>query len=455
MENKTDSAAIPSLKRIIGLASSLLLVAGIMIGTGVFKKIAPMAASGLSSSGILFAWLAAGIITIFGALSASALSELTTESGGEYEYIRLAFGQLPAFLFGWSCFTVIGSASVAAMSHLFASSLAALFPSLPMLQTNVALQSIACVIIILLTLLNCIGTGISMMVNNWLTFVKIAGLLFIIIGAVLLFQSGEISGSVAMEASSNTNNKAWFSMFFAAMLSAFWAYDGWLSVAFMTGEIKDPQKNIPRAIVGGIALVTVVYVLVNWAFMKVLPLSELAGFTDRQIAATGVSEKIFGNYGSLLIALLVLVSALGSLNGIIATYSRMYYKMAQDGFFFKIAGNIGSRSHTPHGALLLSSIVSCILVFSGGFDMLTNMIVFAGFVFYCMLAWGVLILKKKGKISAVNIGYPFVPVLFIVFSIVLMIHTLVSEPQNTGFGLLLMFSGLPFYLWFRSTNNKG
>jgi len=446
MKKTLVKKTIPPLKRVIGLAGSMMLVTGIMIGTGIFKKITPMAASGLSESSILMAWIAAGIITMLGALSASALAELTSESGGEYEYIRLAFGSFPAFIFGWSCFTVIGSASVAAMSHLFVSSFIALFPH-PLFSTTTSLHVLACAIILLLTLLNIMGTRLSMNVNNGLTYMKLAGLLLLIVGAFLYKRSGQPVAS--FHSIAITENRGMFSVFFAAMLSAFWAYDGWLSVAFMSGEIKNPQRNLPKAIVGGIFMVMVIYVLVNWAFMNVMPLQQLAAFNDDQIAAAGISEKLFGEKGNAGIALLILVSTLGSLNGIIATYSRMYYKMATDGYFFKTATLVSEKYQTPHGALLLAMLVSWLLVFSGGFEPLTNMIVFAGFVFYSLMAWGVILLRRKGRIRAVNIGYPIVPVLFIVCSIILMLNTLLTDPVNAGWGLVLMATGIPLYFYFK------
>jgi len=445
MSNVSDKKTI-ILKRVLGLSSSVLLVAGIMIGTGIFKKVSPMAASGLSSGYIIAAWVVAGIVTILGALSVSGLASLTTESGGEYEYIRIIFGNLIAFIFGWTCFTIIGSASVAAMSYLFTQSLNSIFHT-SFLTDDFNIKISACVVIILLTWLNCLGTKKSALLNNALTWFKIGGVLFLIIGGFFFFKTDlPDKETVALQHFSGVKLMG---VFFAAMLSAFWAYDGWLSVAFISGEIKNPQKNVPVAIISGISLVMVLYVLLNWAFLKVIPLNHLANLNSNQIAATEMSKQLFGNSGNFLISLLILISALGSLNGIIITYSRMYYKMAVDGFFFSNAAAVHSRYETPYMALIYAMFVSCMLVFSGSFDTLTDMIVFAGFLFYALLAYGFILMKRKGLISVKSFGYPYVQVIYILFSLLLMVNTCISQPRQTLFGIGLMLSGIPFYYFFK------
>lgn len=448
MSNVSDKKTI-ILKRVLGLSSSVLLVAGIMIGTGIFKKVAPMAASGLSSGYIIAAWIVAGIVTILGALSVSGLASLTTESGGEYEYIRIIFGNFIAFIFGWTCFTIIGSASVAAMSYLFTQSLNSIFHT-SFLANDLNIKITACAVIILLTWLNCLGTKKSTLLNNVLTWFKIGGVLFLIIGGFFFFKN-----DIPTDQSNNIQHFSGYKLmgvFFAAMLSAFWAYDGWLSVAFISGEIKNPQKNVPVAIISGISLVMVLYVLLNWAFLKVIPLSNLANLSGNQIVAAEMSKRLFGNSGNFLISLLILISALGSLNGIIITYPRMYYKMAVDGFFFSSAATVHSRYETPYIALVFAMIVSCVLVFSGSFDTLTDMIVFAGFFFYAMLAYGFIMMKRKGLISVKSFGYPFVQIVYISFTLLLMVNTIISQPKQTLIGIGLMLSGIPFYHYFKKKN---
>ena len=441
-----------ALKRVISKSSSILLVIGIMIGTGIFKKIVPMASSGLNETYIIAAWILAGLVTLMGALSISALSNLTEDAGGEYEYLRIIFGGFTAFIFGWASFTIIGSASVAAMSFLFTQSFNSIF-HLSFLDSPINAKVFSCIVICLLTALNVVGTRKSTAVNNFLTYTKIIGIVILIIGGLFFIQSADISNSpnssIDFSAPSNLT-----SIFFAAMLSAFWAYDGWLSVAFMSGEIKNPTRNVAISIVVGVAIVMILYVLINIAFLRVIPLKTLAHMKEDEIAAAEVTTILFGKFGHVFISIFILLCTIGSLNGIIITYSRMYYKMARDGFFFKKASVIHTNYETPFYALIYAMIISCLLVFSGSFDILTDMIVFAGFLFYAMLAIGVFIMKKRGKINPVGIGYPIVPVFFVLFSIVLLINTCISQPLQTIAGVGLMLSGVPFYYYFKFKKRK-
>ncbi len=454
-----------SLKRVLGLTSGIMLVAGIMIGSGIFKKIAPMAASGLSEIDILGAWVIAGIVTMLGAFTISGLADLTTESGGEYEYLRIIFGNFTAFLFGWASFTIIGSASIAAIAFIFTQSFNALIPigdpltSLKDINfggfifpfSNSGIKIIACCMIMFLTWVNYRGTKKGAALNNGVTYLKIGGIVLLIILGFFFYDSRNGVHEIKM-ASSIHSGEGFIGVFFAAMLSAFWAYDGWLNVSFVSGEIKDPKKNVPVAIIAGVSIVMLLYLLINVAFMKVLPLNKMAALSENDIAASVVAATIMGKNGSIFISILILLSTFGALNGLIITYARLYYKMAQDGFFFKQAANTHPRFNTPHVSLIISMVISCLLVFSGTFDMLTDIIVFAGFLFYALLAIGLIQMKRKGKISARLIGYPVVPILFIVFSLALLANTCIEQPKQTMFGVCLMLTGIPFYYFFKRNN---
>ena len=272
--HKINSSESPTLRRVIGLSSSILLVVGVMIGTGIFKKIVPMAASGLNANQIMAAWVVAGVVTILGALSASALSGLTEESGGEYEYVRIVFGRFIAFIFGWSCFTIIGSASIAAMSFLSTQSFNEIV-HFSILDNPFYSHLFSCGIIGLLTWLNVVGTHKSTMFNNTLTYVKIGGILLLIFGA-WLFQKEGINNVSIINEHSYIDESSYMKVFFAGMLSAFWAYDGWLGVAFISGEIKNPVKNVAKSIIIGVSMVMVLYVCINLAYLKVIPIPRAA-----------------------------------------------------------------------------------------------------------------------------------------------------------------------------------
>jgi APA family basic amino acid/polyamine antiporter len=464
IKNNSSDPSLRSgaLQRVLGVTSGIMLVAGIMIGSGIFKKIAPMAAAGLSEQAIIAAWVVAGIVTMLGAFTISGLAELTTASGGEYEYLRIVFGNFTAFIFGWSSFTIIGSASIAAIAFIFTQSINELIPianpwaawshwsigGLIFPFSNASIKCIACMMIVALTWVNYRGTKKGAILNNAVTYLKILGMVWlIVIGFYFAFSRESIHEAIVSTPLSFKTS--FLGAFFAAMLSAFWAYDGWLNVSFVSGEIKNPTKNVPIAIITGVSLVMILYVLVNVAFMKVLPLSRLSSLTENDIAASVMAEMVMGSKGALFITVLILLSTFGALNGLIITYARLYYKMAQDGFFFKQVGNAHPRFHTPHIALFYSMVISCLLVFSGTFDMLTDLIVFAGFLFYALLAFGLIYMKQKGRIKGRLIGYPVVPVLFIIFSLALLINTCIEQPKQTFFGVLLMLSGIPLYYFFK------
>lgn len=455
----TKSTA-PVLNRVLGLTSGILLVIGIMIGSGVFKKIVPMSASGLSEANIIAAWVVAGIITMLGAFTISGLAGLTVESGGEYEYLRLIFGNFSAFIFGWSSFTIIGSASIAAIAVVFCSSVNELLPFYnpldqwktvtignnihPFADSGIKIAAVAT--IALLTWLNYTGTKKAATLNNIVTWAKMLGILTLIFVG-FLYSGKQVS--IAENAKPVITGDGGATAFFAAMLSAFWAYDGWLNVSFITGEIKNPKRNVPISIITGISIVLILYVLVNIAFLKVLSLPYLASLGDNDIAAAAMLKETWGGAGTIFISVLILLSTFGAVNGMVITYSRMYYQMAKEGYFFKKAACVHQRYNTPHISLLYSMFMSCALVFSGSFDMLTDMIVFAGFLFYALLAVGLIKMKRRGVITQKLPGYPFTAILFIVASGALLINTILTQPQQTLIGVILMFSGVPFYFMFK------
>lgn len=450
-----------SLRRVLGLTTGILMVAGIMIGSGIFKKIAPMAALGLGAPEILLAWIMAGVITLFGAVSVSGLADLTVESGGEYEYLRLVYGRFSAFMFGWASFTIIGSASIAAMGFIFAQSVHALWPLYeapaplaemsvagfirPFDQLGIKLFSVASIVMI--TWVNTRGTKSGARLYNAITCLKLAGILFLV--ATGLFFAGSLNQGLSTGASAPIRHSySMLPLFFSAMLSAFWAYDGWLNVAFISGEIRNPSRNVPIAMVTGVLLVMALYLLINMAFLRVMPVNELAALPADAIAASVMAGKVLGNPGTVFITILIMLCTFGALNGMIITYARLYYKMAGDGLFFSGLSRVHPVFRTPHISLLVSMAMSCLLVFSGSFDQLTDLAIFAGFLFYLMLALAVFRLKRKGVITRKLPGFPYVHGLFVLFAVALLINTLITQPKETLFGILLISSGLPLYVYF-------
>lgn len=452
----------PSLKRVLGLTTAILLVAGMMIGSGVFKKIIPMAQTGLSEGWIIAAWVGAGLITMFGAFTLAGLSSLTEESGGVYEYLRLSFGNFFSFIFGWTDFAIMGCASVAALGFIFAQTVNVFIPLgnpfhsfehlgiagfiFPFAEGGIKILAIAT--IILLTWINYRGIQHGGLINNIVTSAKIIGILSLIILG-LTYSPVQNEEVVTTTAAASLEGIALISAVLAAMLSAFWAYEGWSNLSFITGEIKDPKRNVPIAIMSGVAIAMTLYVLSNLSYMHVLPLEKLRAVDQNQIGAAVVAETILGKVGQSLLVTLIMVSVFGTLNGIILSHARVYYRMAQGGYFFKNAAKVHPEHRTPAVALLYTMVWSCILVMSGTFDMLTNMVIFAGFLFYGMIGVALFKMKRNGTITTKVIGYPVIPAIILLFSIALIINTVITQPKQSFFGLLLVASGVFFYFYFK------
>jgi APA family basic amino acid/polyamine antiporter len=454
----------PTLKRVLGLSTGILLVAGMMIGSGVFKKIIPMAQTGLSEWWIIAAWVGAGLITMFGAFTLSGLSTLTEESGGVYEYLRLSFGSFFSFLFGWTDFTIMGCASVAALGFIFAQTVNVFIPLgnpfhslehlsiagfvFPFAEGGIKLLAIAA--IVSLTWVNYRGVQNGGLVNNVVTSAKIIGIFLLILLGLSYSPINEPAVIATTQPTSNLHGTALFSAVLAAMLSAFWAYDGWSNISFITGEIKNPKRNIPIAIISGVTIAMLLYVLVNIAYMKVLSLEALRAVDESRIGAAVVAETLLGKAGQSLIVVLIMISVFGTLNGIILAHARIYYRMAQEKFFFQKAATVHPVYRTPSVALIYTMVWSCILVVSGTFDMLTNMVIFAGFLFYGLLALALFKMKRNGTIKAKVIGYPVIPAFITLFSIALLVNTVVTEPKQSLIGLGLVLSGVFFYFYFKA-----
>lgn len=446
------------LKRVLGLPTAILLVAGIMIGSGVFKKIVPMAQSLPDQTLIIAAWIAAGMITMFGAFTYAGLSTMTTESGGVYEYLRLIYGDFISFLFGWSVFMIFGSGALAALAFVFAQSVNTLIP-LPLGAWGIKI--LAVVTISGLTWFNTRGIRKGGILNNVVTSAKITGILLLIIAA-LLYSGGAVPAPphssfpaaaphrlLPHAASAPVYNAALLSGFIGAMLSALWAYDGWANITFITGEIRNPRRNVAYAIIGGVGIAMALYVLLNYGYMRVLSLERLSSLGENQIAAAEVAGALMGKAGTIVISVLIMTCTFSALNGCIISYPRVYFRMARENVFFKHAGNVHRTALTPHIALIYSAAWSIALVCSGTFDEITNLIVFASYGYFGLASFGLVRMKRNGKITARVIGYPVIPWLIILFCATLMINTIITQPRASMIGLLLILSGVPFYLYFK------
>lgn len=461
MDVSKKGPAPATLARSLGVVTGTLLVAGVVIGSGVFKKIVPLAQTGLSESWILVAWVVAGLFTLGGAFNLAALATLTKESGGIYEYLRLAFGNFASFLFGWTDFAIIGSASVAALGFIFAQTVNSLLPLPNPLQTwaqvsigqviypfaDSGIKLLALGTISVLTWVNYRGVAAGGTLSNLFTGAKILGLLLLVVVGIFIATPAQTFITLPSPVTA-TNSSSFFSAFFSALLSIFWAYDGWVDLSFVTGEMKNPTRDVPRAIIGGVVLAIGVYVLVNYTYLHVLSLPQLAAIGPNEIGAAVVAEAAVGKWGKTGVTLLIMVSVLGTLNAVLLSHSRIYFRMAQEHFFFARAAQIHPRYRTPHLALVYTLGWSSLLVISGTFDLLTDLVIFATFLFYGLVAVAVLKLKRQGKLAGPARGYPYLQVLLLLFAFTLLGNTLMTQPRQSLLGLGLMATSLPFYGYF-------
>jgi len=462
----SGNASHDQLRRVLGLPTAVLLVAGIMIGSGVFKKIVPMAQALPSESLLIAAWIAAGIITMFGAFTYAGPATMTTESGGVYEYLRLIYGDFISYLFGWSTFMIFGCGALAALAFVFAQSVNTLTP-LPLAGWGIKI--LAVLTIAALTGFNCRGIKKGGVLNNIVTTAKICGILLLIIAALIysgspvpLPQPAPIalppspgiplpspSAPLPPSPSIPLHDAGLLSGFIGAMLSALWAYDGWANITFITGEIRNPKRNVAYAIFGGVGIAMTLYVLLNYGYMRVLSLDRLAGLGQDKIAAAEVAGALMGKAGTVTISVLIMACTFSALNGCIISYPRVYFRMARENVFFRAAGKVHPVTRTPNVSLILSAGWSAVLICTGTFDQITNLIVFASYGYFGLAAFGVVRMKKKGRITARVIGYPVIPWVIILFCATLMINTILTQPRDSFIGLLLIFSGVPLYLYFK------
>jgi APA family basic amino acid/polyamine antiporter len=433
-----------------------------MIGSGVFKKLAPMAKELNSGYLILLCWAIAGLITLFGALTNAEIASLIAAPGGQYAYFKNMYGKFFSFLFGWSCFAVIQSASIASIAYVFAHSVHSLVP-LPVLPEswekfsilgiffpldNFGVKLVAIFAIFFLSFANYRGVIFGGWLNNTFTLLKLIGIVSIIALGLYL---GNGNTSVAPVAYPVNSGLGIFGAMFTAMLGAFWAYDGWNNVGFLGGEIQNPKKNIPLALTLGVASVMLIYLAINFVYLYLMPMSEILRIAQDQnsILAVEIAKNFLGKTGYYFIAVLILVSTLGATNGSLLSSSRIYFAMSQDRVFFSCMGNCHPQFKTPSTSLIVQAIWTSVLVLSGTFDQLTDMLIFAAFIFYGAGAFGVFVLRKKMKdLPRIYKTPAFIPIIFILFSIVLVMVTILQNPRNAGMGLVLILSGIPFYIFW-------
>ena len=458
------------LVRGLTLTAAIMIVAGSMIGSGIFRKPATMASQLMSPELLLIVWLVAGIITFIGALCNAEVAGMIDATGGQYVYFQKMYGNFLAYLYGWSVFAVIQTGAGAAIAYVFGEYLGYFikYPELPESLKNFSFyipvvgnifpfaefgaKAAAILCIIFLTGINYVGVIFGGAVQSFVTFVKIASIVLL---SVLLLASGSgtisnIATGFSLPTEQATNI---ISLFGLAIAGAFWAYDGWNNLTFVSGEIKQSNRNVPLGLLWGTVIVVVVYMLINVAYLYVLPIEEMA---NSPLVAATASELVFGKYGASIIAIAVIISTFGALNGNILSTARVCFAMSRNNMFIKSLDKIHPKFATPHTSLVAQGIWSCVLVLSGTFDTITDYVMFASWLFYMLGALGVIVLRKKmpDAVRPYKVwGYPYTPILFVAFSFLFLVNTIVSDLSNAAMGTILIVLGLPFYFWKIRKNN--
>ena len=458
MSNVTSfSLRQASLERALGVWGAISIVIGTVIGSGVFLVPSSMIRSVGSVRTLFAVWLFAGLLSLFGALSYAELAAAMPEAGGEYVYLSAAYGPFWGYLYGWTQFWVAKSGSIATLAAGFYTYLTIFYPVLgisilvlpwhigpggSLLEIHYG-QLVAIAVILLLCGVNYLGVRAGGSLQICVTAIKLA-LLASVVGIGLFAGRGSFT-----HFSGQITASAGVAGFFAAMVSALWAYDGWNNVSMVSSEIRDPQRNLPRALISGTLAVIATYVLINAAYFYVLPARAVAA--SHRVAAEMMSA-VGGRVAEAGVTIAVLISIFAALNGSILSGARVPYAMARDGLFFQTAAEVHPKFRSPGHAMVLLCLWSCVVVLSGWFDDLYNFVIFGSWILYGMTAFSVIVLRRKQPNLPRPyrvVGYPFVPVLFVVVALLLLLSTLQTRPRESLMGLGMMSLGIPFYFFWK------
>lgn len=453
-------------KRELGLLDGTMLVVGSMIGSGIFIVSSDIARQVGSAAWLTLIWLVSGFITVIAAVSYGELSAMFPKAGGQYVYLKEAYGKLIAFLYGWSFFAVIQTGTIAAVGVAFAKFAAYLYE--PFSDENVlfelgafklnAAQIVSIITIIFLTYLNSKGVKKSKIMQTVLTIIKILSLLGLIIFGFLFAAKAEVwnanwqdmwaTRTFVKESGSwlPISGVALISGISAAMVGSLFSSDAWVGVTFIAGEIKNPKRNVGLSLFLGTLIVSVIYVLANLMYLAVIPFDAIAIAKSDRVAVVA-SEYIFGNIGTLIIAVMIMISTFACNNGLIMAGARVYYTMAKDELFFKKAAVLNSSS-VPAWALWAQCLWASALCLTGKYGDLLDFVIIIVLIFYILTIYGIFILRK----SMPNIerpykafGYPFLPMLYIVLASAISIALLFAKTSTCGWGVLIMLVGIPIY----------
>jgi APA family basic amino acid/polyamine antiporter len=479
---KAAAPAVGTFQQKLGLFDATMLVAGAMIGSGIFVVSADIARDVGSSGWLILIWLVSGVMTMIGALSYAELAGMLPHAGGQYVFLREAYGPLWAFLYGWTTFLVIQTGLIAAVAVIFARYLGVLVPALgteaPVWdQAPVTSgQLVAVALVMVLTAINCLGVELGRWVQNVFTVSKTLALaLLIIVGLTVAANSEAIRANQDNLWSGITHTKTYLRVaelvpvtgiavvmvLSGAMVGALFSSDAWYNVTYVAGEVKNPRRTLPWGLFLGTGLVVVLYLLANFAYLAALPLQGTDNAStafargidhaEKDRVATAALEQVSPEFGVALMALGIMISTFGCDNGLVLTGARVYYAMARDGLFFRSVGRLNAAG-VPAAGLVLQGVWSILLIFSGTYNQLLDYIIFAALLFYMLTVAALFVLRRKRPDldrPYRAFGYPVLPILYIVLCAVIALSLLVVKPLYTWPGFLIVLTGVPVYFLWR------
>ncbi|MFC4262073.1 APC family permease [Ferruginibacter yonginensis] len=467
----------PAFKPSLGLLDATMIVAGSMIGSGIFIVSADITRNVGSAGWLIAVWLLTGFMTLTAALSYGELSAMFPKAGGQYVYLKEAFNPLAGFLYGWSFFAVIQTATIAAVGVAFSKFAGYFIPALELNDNNILFQIlglniytaqiVSILLIVLLTWINTNGIKSGKMIQTTFTVVKLLSLFGLIIFGLLLAAKSSIWNANWQNPWEMVNRgadgtvlggvagSAVLGAIAASMVGSIFSSDAWNNVTFIAGEVRNPQRNIGLSLFFGTLIVTLIYVAANIMYISVLPLQDIASAPQDRVAVSA-SKAIFGDVGTYVIAVMIMISTFGCNNGLILAGARVYYTMAKDGLFFKKTGTL-NKNDVPEFALWIQCVVASVLCLSGKYGDLLDMISFVVVLFYALTIAGIFILRKKRpdmERPYKAFGYPILPALYIIMAISFCALLIYYKPIYAGWGLGIVLVGIPIYYIAVANNNK-
>jgi len=451
------------LSKQLSLLDSTAIIIGSMIGSGIFIVSAEIATKVETPGMLILAWVVTGIITILGALSYGELAAAMPKAGGQYIYLKEAFGPLYGFLYGWTLFTVIQTGTIAAVAVAFAKFTGVFMPEISgeniLFQigpVNISSQQLLAIsIIILLSIYNYREVKAGALLQNIFTVTKVAALLLLVVLGLYFGYQGIGSIENFSPLFPDVITLTTIGIFGAAMTGSLFSADAWNNITYTAGEVKNPQRNLPLSLLLGTSTVIILYLLANFAYIYVLPIEQIQNAENGRVA-TLMMNTVLGDNGRFFMAAMIMISTFGCLNGIILTAARVYYAMAKDGLFFKKAGSL-NKNHVPANSLTMQCIWACILCFSGTYNDLLNYIMFAVMIFYVLTISGLFVLRiRRPEMERPYkaFGYPLIPAVYIILAALVALNMLIYQTNFSLYGLIIILLGIPVYFIFKKTSKN-